>query len=351
MEFPFVIFRFVKPMSPKKPMKNILYCLLFFFAGPIIAQSISGTVIDQKTLEPLEGASVYFEGTTRGGITDAKGQFTLNIGQQISSPLVVTYLGYTDSVLTASWNNPMDITLMVAPESLGEVLITGVKPFTRKELMKAFKEQFLGTSRAGKSCKIINEDVIDLWYDVPTNQLMASCDESIVINNDFLGYEVRFRIVDFAIKYHELSIKAYDRKQTTYAGTSFFIDKQPEVKSFTKRRKKVYKTSALRLMRTIALEDWANDDFSYYFRGYRTNPTELFTISDSQAGKKVKLEQRIVIVDAGKKQSELIPVDPFFTIDGYGNFHPPASLFFSGQMGDQRIGDLLPLDYNLSNSN
>ena len=204
----------------------------------------------------------------------------------------------------------MDITLMVAPESLGEVLITGVKPFTRKELMKAFKEQFLGTSRTGKSCKIINEDVIDLWYDVPTNQLMASC-----------------------------------------AGTSFFIDKQPEVKSFTKRRKKVYKTSALRLMRTIALEDWANDDFSYYFRGYRTNPTELFTISDSQAGKKVKLEQRIVIVDAGKKQSELIPVDPFFTIDGYGNFHPPASLFFSGQMGDQRIGDLLPLDYNLSNGN
>lgn len=328
-------------------MKGFCVALFVFFSMPLLAQGITGTVYDSKTMEPLEGASVYFEGTTRGGITDAQGRFVLNTGKQISSPLIVSYLGYTDAVLTASWTAPMEILLMTAPESLGEVVITGVKPFTRKELMKAFKEQFLGTSRAAKRCKILNEDAIDLWYELPSKRLRASSNDPIVVNNEFLGYEIRFRIVDFSIVYYNVSVAPIDRKQTTYAGTTFFIDKQEAVKSFEKRRQKIYKISALRLMRTIALEDWKNEDFSYYYKGFRSNPIDLFSVSDTLDGKKVKLAHRIVIVDDGKKQSELIPMTPYFMIDGYGNFYPPSSLFFSGQMGDQRIGDLLPLDYDL----
>jgi hypothetical protein len=328
-------------------MKYFLATLFLCYSLPLLAQGISGTVYDSKTKAPLEGASVYFEGTTRGGITDANGRFTLNTGKQISSPLIITYLGYTDAVLTASWTVPMEIGLVIAPESLGEVIITGVKPFTRKELMRAFKEQFLGTSRAAKRCKILNEDAIDLWYDVPGKRLIASSPDPIVVDNTFLGYEVRFRIIDFIIIYNSVSVHPFDRKQTTYAGTTFFKDKQEGFKSFEKRRRKIYKTSALRLMRTIALEDWANEDFNYYYKGFRTDPKTLFQVSDTLDGKKVKLENSIVILDEAKKQSKLIPVDAHFLVDGYGNFYPPSSIFFSGHMGDQRIGDLLPLDYDL----
>lgn len=328
-------------------MKDIFVIFLLCFSIPFFAQGISGTVYDSVTNAPLEGASVYFEGTTRGGITDVNGRFVLNTGKQISSPLIVSYLGYTDAVLTASWTESMNIYLVTAPESLGEVVITGVKPFTRKEMMHAFKEQFLGNSKAAKRCKILNEDVIDLWYDVPGKQLIASSNEPIIVENKFLGYEVRFRIVDFSILYYKMSVKSFDRIQTTYIGTTFFKDKQQDVKSYEKRRQKVYKTSALRLMRSIALEDWKNEDFTYYFRGHRTHPADLFKVSDSLDGKKIKLANRVVIVDESKRQSELIPVNAYFMIDGYGNFYPPSSLFFSGQMGDQRIADLLPLDYDL----
>ena len=54
-------------------MKNkILFLLLFTLSSfQLFAQAvISGTVVDAETKQPLEGASVIAQNTTRGAVTD-----------------------------------------------------------------------------------------------------------------------------------------------------------------------------------------------------------------------------------------------------------------------------------------
>ena len=56
-------------------------------------RTVSGSVIDAETEEPLIGASVLVEGTTIGTISDINGLFTLEVPKDATT-LVVSYTGY-----------------------------------------------------------------------------------------------------------------------------------------------------------------------------------------------------------------------------------------------------------------
>lgn len=127
-------------------MKTILYICCFLIYSSLYSQSISGTVYDSVTKEPLLGASVYFEGTTIGGITDEQGKFTLYTEKSSTSQLVVSYLGYTDAILTPSSDAPIKVYLVAKEESLDEVVVTATPLFTREQMLIAFRAQFLGTN-------------------------------------------------------------------------------------------------------------------------------------------------------------------------------------------------------------
>ena len=60
-------------------MHNRFLILFLAISSFLTAQntgSFSGQVIDEKTQDPLEGATVILEDTTLGVITDASGYFT-----------------------------------------------------------------------------------------------------------------------------------------------------------------------------------------------------------------------------------------------------------------------------------
>ena len=57
--------------------KAVLFFLFLVFCKPLLAQEINGVVLDDKTNEPLESVSIYFDGTTIGATTNAKGVFKL----------------------------------------------------------------------------------------------------------------------------------------------------------------------------------------------------------------------------------------------------------------------------------
>src|SRR5690606_29317620 len=66
-------------------------------AGHVNAQAptgrIVGRVIEDETGSPLKGARVYIEGTVRGGVTDARGEFRIEripVGERV---LVIEYIG------------------------------------------------------------------------------------------------------------------------------------------------------------------------------------------------------------------------------------------------------------------
>ncbi|NAS32051.1 hypothetical protein GTQ40_13780 [Flavobacteriaceae bacterium R38] len=328
-------------------MKRIIFFLFLFNSFSLFAQTINGYVFDNVSKEPLIGASVYFDGTTIGVITDENGRFSITIEKKITTPLIISYIGFHDVLIASPWElREIKASLVPKAVTLNEVVLTA-DPYTRERKLQVFRRQFLGNTKAGRSCKILNEEVINLYYNVSTFELTATADEAIIIENPYLGYTIRFRLNDYVVSYYKKSLSLFDMKRAYYAGTSFFTDKKKGVAKYRKRRAEVYKGSSRHLMNIIAKEEWSFKDFSFFKGSYQTHPENYFKITDSLGLKKVSLSNKLNILYKKKQQSAMFPNYEYYFVDELGNFFPPDAISFSGVMGTQRAGDLLPLDYVL----
>lgn len=92
------------------------------------AQTISGSVLDLYTEEPLIGATIVEKGTTNGTITNFDGLFSLNLNKMPSS-IVISYLGYETQTVDLTPSSPTELSsILLVPSAFGldEVVITGV---------------------------------------------------------------------------------------------------------------------------------------------------------------------------------------------------------------------------------
>lgn len=77
-------------------MKNLVLPLLFLLCTlSAAAQTLRGTVQDEKTKESLIGATVAIKGTSNGTSTNLDGQFVLENVKSLPVTLVISYVGYT----------------------------------------------------------------------------------------------------------------------------------------------------------------------------------------------------------------------------------------------------------------
>lgn len=117
----------------KKLVTRLLYGLLVLFIAPglVFAQdgTITGTVTDGETDEPLPGATVQIASVGAGTSTNADGEYTINV-EPGTYTLSVTFVGYSPAEreveVTAGETVTADFVLEVAPEQLGQVTITGL---------------------------------------------------------------------------------------------------------------------------------------------------------------------------------------------------------------------------------
>ncbi|MGE0635519.1 MAG: carboxypeptidase-like regulatory domain-containing protein, partial [Bacteroidia bacterium] len=107
-------------------MKRLLqFSLFFIFAGLLSLsasaqeKTITGKITDNKTKQPLVGASVGIKGTTTGATTDLDGKFSLKVDVTNPVTLQISYLGY-DKIEKEV--NSSTTTLDVA---LSEVIVQG----------------------------------------------------------------------------------------------------------------------------------------------------------------------------------------------------------------------------------
>ena len=101
---------------------------LWLSTGMAWAQiSVSGTVTDERTSEPLIGASILIKGTTTGTITDIDGNFSLSISSSEGATLVVSSIGYlTKEINVSSSMSNLNIQLSQDATNLEEVVVTGL---------------------------------------------------------------------------------------------------------------------------------------------------------------------------------------------------------------------------------
>lgn len=91
--------------------------------------TISGTIVDAVTGEPIIGANVLVKGTTNGTSTDFDGKFSLEA--PAGATLVVSYIGYVNHEVKAT-SAPMTIRIKEDTQNLEEVVVVGYGVQKRK---------------------------------------------------------------------------------------------------------------------------------------------------------------------------------------------------------------------------
>jgi len=106
--------------------KRMIFVLIVIFAfGKIMAQNISGLVVDAKD-SPLPGVSILVKGTSNGGITDLDGKFVIkNVQNPSTSTLVFSYIGYETLERVVGNQLTFKIVLQESSKNLEEVVVVG----------------------------------------------------------------------------------------------------------------------------------------------------------------------------------------------------------------------------------
>jgi iron complex outermembrane receptor protein len=101
-------------------------------------QTITGTVKDATTGEPLVGATIGVKGFSKTTSTDAKGAFSLSVPDKTPA-LVVSFIGYvTQEVLIRDRSN-IEILLQSAATDLTQVVVVGYGTQNKKDVTGAVK--------------------------------------------------------------------------------------------------------------------------------------------------------------------------------------------------------------------
>ena len=101
----------------------------------MVAQSVSGKLVDSSNGDALIGASVAVKGTSTGALTDVDGMFKIDGLAAGSYTLVASYVGYEDKSMTVevgSGNVDLgEISLSAGGINLESVVITGTMDIVR----------------------------------------------------------------------------------------------------------------------------------------------------------------------------------------------------------------------------
>ena len=119
-------------------MKNYLLtlaALLLTLQIALAQRTVTGSVLDAKTNEPLIGASVVIPGTTTGTVADIKGKFSISVPQSATS-VTVSFIGYTAQEVSVKNTNAITV-LLAEGGQLAEVVVLGYTTARKQDLTGA----------------------------------------------------------------------------------------------------------------------------------------------------------------------------------------------------------------------
>ncbi|WP_242157017.1 TonB-dependent receptor [Aestuariivivens sediminis] len=107
-------------MIKQLPIKWMVFLMLLTTSGVLVAQVVSGTVIDDAS-QPLPGVSVIIKGTSTGATTDFDGNYTINATN--GDVLVFSYVGFETQEIVVD-DTTVNVTLQPGV-ALDEVILVG----------------------------------------------------------------------------------------------------------------------------------------------------------------------------------------------------------------------------------
>jgi len=318
-------------------------------------QAYKGYVYDRESKLPVANANIFFEGMYRGTASNADGYFEINDTVPAGIPLIVYALGYYSTAIQRLENTLVNVFLEPKIFDIDEVIVIGNEKkglfkspdWSLEKKQKAFTREFLGMSFNSSKCEIMNIEDITLIYNRDTKTLMAYTDEPIIIINNALGFEVHFFLDQFSSTTRSIS----------YKGKYYFneIDKLDEKakKKIMDRRRNTYLGSRMHLIRTLWYGELEKESFRLTEMGINTILSDSI-ITETDGKKYIKIKpgtsnREIKILYTPKASISFLGCrfdSAYIQSDGYFD---PDGIIWSGEIGKQRVADLLPFDYDPEN--
>lgn len=101
-----------------KKLTTLIAMAMLLITGSLLAQTVTGVVIDPETKEKILGASVLLKGTTVGVITDVDGKFIIDVSSSDNPVLRISYLGYDTREVSVNANDALGA-IELEPSSIG----------------------------------------------------------------------------------------------------------------------------------------------------------------------------------------------------------------------------------------
>ena len=123
-------------MRPK--LKRISFLLLMVLNCSILSaqqRTLSGTITNKDTREPLTGATVTIKGTDRVTMTNDKGEFSIAVSEE--SVLRVSMVGFLYREIPVGNQSSLDITMQEDKKQMDEVVVVGYGAQRRAHLTGA----------------------------------------------------------------------------------------------------------------------------------------------------------------------------------------------------------------------
>jgi hypothetical protein len=95
-----------------------------------------------------------------------------------------------------------------------------------KNGVNVFMDNFIGTSEFAEDCRLVNKEVLRLRLSKKTNTLKASAAEQLIIENNALGYILKYDLTRFEYN--------FDTQEFLYQGYPFFEEMVTTKKSSKK---------------------------------------------------------------------------------------------------------------------
>lgn len=381
-------------------IKSLVICFLSVLIGSIAyaqtSNSITGTVVNGVDGKPLPFASVFLSQTTLGDRTTEQGTFTIRNIPNGKYELIVSYLGYEMLVVpVALQDSALRFQLRLQPKvgQLNEVVIR--KDPNRERWLAIFKETFLGGSKAAGQCKIVNIDLLNIHYDEKERRLTASSDEALIIENNYLGYRVKYLLAGY--------VNDFPTRYVLYYGFPQFEEMKPrnsrQRRNWEENRLTAYRGSSMHFMRSLDARSLEAEGFDVHklVRVERNNNTakepldsaphklvdnrrvfgtqyanylytgkvsydSIYHRKPDNSGLILHFKNYLQVVykkekesfefaskeghDRGYPQTSLIHL---FTdtvpVDANGNVEMPTDLVYEGYWGWEKVAEMVPLDF------
>ena len=277
--------------------KFFLLLLISLFSKDIISQLyIKGRVLDSETQQPLKGASVYINNSTRGTVTNENGEFQLGPFGPGRYEVVATFVGYEPLLYTAEIRTAtfrINFQMDKKGAMLTEVLV--LPDALRKKYLEILKQNILGFTASAQRCRIKNLNEVEFIAGDTKDDIKAFTEDELVIDNPDLGYTIYFQLVDF-----------YFNKATSanyFFGYTRFVDKEEGKlrKKFARNRQQAYIGSTMHFFRSLVNKELSQEGF---------NVTQVITGERKRDSTQVNISSQRISVATRTTEDSMLSIYP-----------------------------------------